>query len=75
MALLVIDSKDNGFLKVLLDLVKKFKGAKAHLIDTDKSIEELEDAFLAGEIGKGVDSGFLTKEETNDFLDELRSVM
>ena len=75
MALLVIDSKDNGFLKIILDLVKRFKGAEARLIDTDKSIDEVDDEFLVKEIQKGAESGFLSDEEAKEFLKELKDVI
>ena len=75
MALLVIDSDDNGFLKIILDLVKKIKGAKAHLIETDKRIEEIEDEFLLKKIEKGKASGFLSEKETDEFLKELRDAI
>jgi len=75
MALLVIDSKDNGFLKIILDLVKRFKGAEARLIDTDKSIDEVDDEFLVKEIQKGVESGFLSDKEAKEFLKELKDVI
>ncbi|MCF8297155.1 MAG: hypothetical protein K9J13_06375 [Saprospiraceae bacterium] len=71
MALLVIDSKDNGFLSLIHNLVNKFKGAKAELIETEDSISELEDKFLAKEIKKGLESGIASKKEKETFMNDL----
>ena len=71
MSLLVIDSKNSKFLNIILELVKNV-GVKAELIETDKSIEEYEDEFLAEEIMEGGKDGFLSEQETTEFLNELR---
>ncbi len=72
MSLLVLDSKNLKFLNILLELAKNV-GVKAELIETDQSIEEYEDNVFAEEIMKGAEGGFLSEQETIEFLNELRS--
>ncbi len=72
MAILLIDSKDNAFLNLLVELVKKVKGAKAQYIDGDENLEELDDKAFLEEMISSSKSGILSSMETDRFLDELK---
>jgi len=71
MAILLIDSKDNVFLNLIMELVKKFKGAEAELIDTDDSIVDIDETSFLQDMVNSSKSGLLSKEETDDFMNEL----
>ena len=72
MAILLIDSKDNAFLNLLVELVKKVKGAKAQYIDGDENLEDLDDKAFLEEMLSSSKSGILSNKETDRFLDELK---
>ena len=72
MAILVIDSKDSSLLNIILELVKKFKGVKAEFIDTNDSIEELDDKAFINEMVEASKSGILMEDEATAFLNELK---
>ena len=74
MAILLIDSKDNAFLNLLVELVKKVKGAKVQYIDGDENLEELDDKAFLEEMISSSKSGVLSSKETDRFLDELKEV-
>ena len=74
MAILVIDSKDSSLLNIILELVKKFKGVKAQFIDTNDSIEELDDKAFMSEMVEASKSGLLLDEEASAFINELKTV-
>jgi len=73
MAILVIDSKDSSLLNIILELVKKFKGVKAQFIDTNDSIEELDDKVFMNEMVEASKSGLLLDEEASAFVNELKT--
>jgi len=73
MAILVIDSKDSSLLNIILELVKKFKGVKAQFIDTNDSIEELDDKAFMSEMVEASKSGLLLDEEASAFINELKT--
>ena len=73
MAILVIDSKDSSLLNIILELVKKFKGVKAKYIDTDDSIEELDDKAFLNEMLEASKSGQLSNDDAVAFLNELET--
>ena len=72
MAILLIDSKDNAFLNLLVELVKKVKGSKGQYIDVDENLEELDDKAFLEEMISSSKSGILSNKETDRFLDELK---
>jgi len=72
MAILVIDSKDSSLLNIILELVKKFKGVKAEFIDTNDSIEELDNKAFMNEMIEASKSGILKEDEATAFLNELK---
>ncbi|RUA24332.1 MAG: hypothetical protein DSY76_08065 [Bacteroidetes bacterium] len=72
MAILLIDSKDNAFLNLLVELVKKVKGAKAQYIDDDENLEELDDKAFLEEMISSSKSGVLSSKETEHFIDKLK---
>lgn len=72
MAILVIDSKDSSLLNIILELVKKFKGVKAEFIDTNDSIEELDDKAFMNEMIEASKSGILLEDEKTAFLNDLK---
>ncbi|RLD66271.1 MAG: hypothetical protein DRI84_05095 [Bacteroidetes bacterium] len=72
MAILLIDSKDNAFLNLLVELVKNVKGVKARYIDGDENLEELDDKAFLEEMISSSKSGILSSNETDSFLDELK---
>ncbi|MBN2669844.1 MAG: hypothetical protein JXR60_11535 [Bacteroidales bacterium] len=74
MAILIIDSKDNLFLKSILTLVQKFKEAKAELIETNKSIEVVDDDEFLKEMIDASEGGVLDSDETSDFMKELKGL-
>ena len=77
MAILVINSKDKGFLNSLLMLVSKYKGAKAQLLDNDIiSINEAEE--LTNEMLSDIESGEHysideAQAQTNEFIKEWKN--
>ena len=68
MAILVIDSKDSSLLNIIMELVKKFKGVKTEYIDTNDSIEELDDKAFLNEMLAASKGGLLSKDEASAFL-------
>ncbi len=72
MAILIIDSKDNAFLNLLVELVKKVKGAKAQYIDNKEDLEDIDDKAFLEEMISSSKSGVLSDKETKDFLNELK---
>ena len=73
MAILLIDSKDSSLLNIIMELVKKFKGVKTEYIDTNDSIEELDDKAFLNEMLEASKSGLLSKDEASAFLYELET--
>ena len=71
MAILIVDSSDSGFLNIILNLVNRFKGAKAELIDTNKSIEIVDDAEFLKEMIEASKDGVVSEDEKQAFLKEL----
>ena len=72
MAILLIDSKDTAFLNLLVELIKKVKGAKVKYIDDDENLVELDDNAFLEEMVISSKSGVLTNKETNHFLEKLK---
>jgi hypothetical protein len=73
MAILLIDSKDSSLFNIIMELVKKFKGVKTEYIDTNDSIEELDDKAFLNEMLEASKSGLLSKDEASAFLYELET--
>ena len=71
MAIIIIDSNDNIFVKGIIGLVKSFKNAKVGLIKDENVIERIQDELFANEIEKGLQSGIASEEEEDAFLNDL----
>jgi hypothetical protein len=72
MAILLIDSDDNGFLNLLVELIKKVKGAKVRYLDSNEKPEDIDDKAFLEEMINSSKSGILSREETDNFLNELK---